>query len=142
MLKMLIAIDGSDHARRAVEAVGRLLPQTHGIRALLLNVREGVAYYGELPPFDFEAVERVQRAAQDELLEAALTHARGCGLVEVSSATAVGQPAAEIVRLAQAEQVDQIVMGTHGKGALGSLFLGSVVQRVVHLAQVPVLLVK
>jgi nucleotide-binding universal stress UspA family protein len=33
-------------------------------------------------------------------------------------------------------------MGTHGRGAVGSLLIGSVAQRVVHLAKVPVLLVK
>jgi nucleotide-binding universal stress UspA family protein len=54
----------------------------------------------------------------------------------------VGEPAAEIVRLADERGVDQIVMGTHGRGAVVSLFLGSVAQRVVHLSKVPVLLVK
>jgi nucleotide-binding universal stress UspA family protein len=37
---------------------------------------------------------------------------------------------------------DMILIGTHGRSALGGLFLGSVAQRVVHLAAVPVLLVK
>ena len=50
--------------------------------------------------------------------------------------------AQEIVRVAEERDVDQIVMGTHGRGAVGSLLLGSVAQRVVHQTKVPVLLVR
>lgn len=37
---------------------------------------------------------------------------------------------------------DQIVMGTHGRGALKDFFMGSITQKVVHLSKIPVLLVK
>lgn len=142
MLKMLIAVDGSDHARRAVEAVARLAAQMPAVEVVLLNVADAAVYYGELPPFDYESIERMRRQHQERVLEEALAHARGCGLQALSTQSAVGMAASEIVRVAEQRAVDQIVMGTHGKGALGSLFLGSVAQRVVHLAKVPVLLVK
>lgn len=67
---------------------------------------------------------------QDQLLATALTHARASGLQQVVTLGVEGLPATEIV------------MGTHGRSALGGLLLGSVAQRVVHLAKVPVLLVK
>jgi nucleotide-binding universal stress UspA family protein len=142
MMKMLIAVDGSEHARRAIEAAARLATQVKAAQVLLLNVGDAMVYYGELPPFDFEAIERAQRQHQEQLLEQALTQARACGLETVSTQSAVGAPAQEIVRVAEERGVDQIVMGTHGRGAMGTLFLGSVAQRVVHLAKVPVLLVK
>ena len=53
-----------------------------------------------------------------------------------------GMIAPEIVRVATVAGIDQIAMGTRGLGSLGSFLLGSVAQRVVHLAGVPVLLVK
>ena len=84
MLKMLIAVDGSEPALRAVETVARLATQTQGLQAWLLNVREGPVYYGELPPFDYEAIERLQRQRRQELLDAALAHTRRCGLESVS----------------------------------------------------------
>ena len=54
----------------------------------------------------------------------------------------IGDPAAEIVRVAKAEGVDAIVMGTRGMRALGNLALGSTATKVIHLAEVPVTLVK
>lgn len=142
MLKMLIAVDGSEPALRAVETVARLAPQMHGLHAWLLNVREAPVYYGELPPFDAEAIEKLQRQGQQELLDAALAHARRCGLESVWVLSAVGEAASEIVRAADAHAVAQIAMGTHGRSPLGSLLIGSVAQRVIHLSSVPVLLVK
>jgi nucleotide-binding universal stress UspA family protein len=141
-MKMLIAVDGSEHARRAIEAAARLTATVQGVEAVLVNVGDPPVYYGELPPFDYEPIERAQRQQQEALLDAALNHAKGCGLARATTQSAVGNPAAEIVRVAEERGVDQIVMGTHGKGALGTFFLGSVAQRVVHLAKVPVLLVK
>jgi len=143
MLKMLIAVDGSAHARRAIDTVARLAPQVKdGIRAVLLNVGEPMLYYGDLPPFDYESFERMQRQQQERLLEDAAADARAGGLQEVSTQSAVGEPATEILRVAREHAVDQIVMGTHGRGQLGTLFLGSVAQRVLQGAPVPVLLVR
>lgn len=142
MLKLLIAVDGSDHARRAIETAARLSAQVGEAQALLLNVGEGAVFYGELTPIDYEGLEQARLAHQRRLLDEARSHARGCGMQQVSTLSATGSTADEIARVADEQGVDQIVMGTHGKGALGSLFLGSTAQRVVHLSKVPVLLVK
>lgn len=141
-MKMLIAVDGSEHARRAIEAAARLAQQMRSAEVVLLNVADAMVYYGELPPFDLEAVERAQRQHQERLLTEAEEQARACGLQKVLTQSAVGPTAQEILRVADERGVDQIVMGTHGRGAVGSLLLGSVAQRVVHQAKVPVLLVR
>ena len=54
----------------------------------------------------------------------------------------VGTPAEAIVQYANEQAVDYIVMGRQGQGGLQSLLLGSVVNKVLHLANCPVLLVK
>lgn len=141
MLKLLIAVDGSEHARQAIEAAARL-GRAQPVQALLLNVADEIVYYGELPPFDAQAVEQAQRARQQQVLAEAQAQALAGGLTQVEIQGTSGHAADEIVRVASERAVDQIVMGTHGRGALRSLFLGSVAQRVVHLAKVPVLLVK
>ena len=142
MLKVLVAVDGSVHAQRAIEAVVRLQAQSKGLEALLVNVRQWPVFYGDLPPRDYESIERDQIRRQKELLETTQAAARRSGLELVSTLGEAGEPAAEITRVAEENGVDQIVMGTHGRGAVGSLLIGSVAQRVVHLAKVPVLLVK
>lgn len=141
-MKVLIAVDGSEPSRRAVDAIAHLASQMAGLQAVLVNVRSGAEVVGTLPAFDFEAIEVAQRRQQEELLHAELARARASGLGSATIWTAVGLPAQEIVRAAEHLQADQIAMGTHGLGAFGSLVLGSVAQRVVHLARMPVLLVR
>jgi nucleotide-binding universal stress UspA family protein len=51
-------------------------------------------------------------------------------------------PALSIVEYAQNHEIDLIVMGTHGRGALAHLVMGSVAERVVRLARCPVLTVR
>jgi phosphoketolase len=48
-MKMLIAVDGSEHARRAIEAVARLAKQMQSVEVVLLNVADAMVFYGELP---------------------------------------------------------------------------------------------
>jgi nucleotide-binding universal stress UspA family protein len=54
----------------------------------------------------------------------------------------VAQPVGEILRYAAAKNIDLIVMGTHGRGAMAQMFLGSVAERVVRRAPCPVLTVR
>lgn len=54
----------------------------------------------------------------------------------------IGSAAAAVIAPAAEHDCDVIVMGTRGMGAVGSLVMGSVAQKVVHLAPVPVTLVK
>ncbi len=51
-------------------------------------------------------------------------------------------PAREIARLASELDCDLIVMGTHGRGRIAGLVMGSVAMKVVHVATLPVMLVK
>ena len=57
-------------------------------------------------------------------------------------ATRVGHPFVEIVRYARDQNVDLIVMGTHGRGPVGHMLLGSVAEKVVRKAPCPVLTVR
>lgn len=74
-------------------------------------------------------------------LESLLTEAERSAL-RARLLTRVGHPFVEIVRYAREESIDLIVMGTHGRGAVGHLLLGSVAERVVRKAPCPVLTVR
>jgi nucleotide-binding universal stress UspA family protein len=142
MLNMLIAVDGSDHARRAIDAVAGMARAGAPLEVTLLHVREEPIIYGDLPVVSIDEIEATQKMIQDKLLAEAESHARKSGLTLRPTQRAMGLAAPEIVRVATEMQADQVVMGTHGRGAMGTLFLGSVSQRVIHLAPMPVLLVK
>ena len=57
-------------------------------------------------------------------------------------ATRIGSPYSEIVRYAAQHRIDLIVLGTHGRGPLSHMLLGSVAERVVRTAPCPVLTVR
>lgn len=54
----------------------------------------------------------------------------------------IGKPFAEIIRYAREQSIDLIVLGTHGRSALGSMLLGSVAEKVVRKAPCAVLTVR
>jgi len=142
MLKLLIPVDGSEHSQHAIEAVAKLAKAQARLELILLHVASPPAFYGELTPAGFEELDSAVRANQTSVLETATRMAKDCGLNVIASKGVTGMVAPEIVRAASEAGVDQIVMGTRGMGALGGVLLGSVAQRVVHMASMPVLLVK
>ena len=56
--------------------------------------------------------------------------------------TQVGHPFLQIIRYAKERSIDLIVLGTHGRGPIGHMFLGSVAEKVVRKAPCPVLTVR
>jgi nucleotide-binding universal stress UspA family protein len=61
---------------------------------------------------------------------------------QVQLALRTGSPFVEIIRYARDQQIDLIVMGTHGRGPIAHMLLGSVAERVVRKAPCPVLTVR
>jgi nucleotide-binding universal stress UspA family protein len=74
-------------------------------------------------------------------MDAAEGRVRAAG-VKVSKVTDEGAAWSEIVRRAEKEKYDLIVMGTHGRAGLAHLFLGSVAERVIRKAPCPVVTVR
>ncbi|APD08239.1 MULTISPECIES: universal stress protein [Thermus] len=133
---ILLAYDGSDHAKRAAR-IAKMEAEAHGARLVVVHVYEPVPdYLGE--PFFQEALKRRLERAEKVLVEAV-------GLTGVPREDALlleGRPAEAILEAAIGEQADLIVMGTRGLGAIGSLFMGSQSQKVLAEAPCPVLLVR
>ncbi len=130
--------DLSAHSRYAFR-LARLLARDHGARLVVLFVHSSpdpMVSYGP-------ALERLQPPEDRARLERALRRfrARDSG-VAVEHRLAEGEPAEEILRVAQKVGCDLIVMGTHGRTGLGRLLMGSVAEQVVRRAPCPVLTVK
>lgn len=139
MLKILAPLDGSNHAARVVDHLLALAQQTRQLEVQLLNVREAV----DAPQVQrFWSAEQIAEFQQKEgklLLEPAAKRLAAAG-VNHSAEVVVGDIAPTIA--AQAKGYDLIVMGTRGMGSIANLLLGSVASKVIHLAPVPVQLIK
>lgn len=84
--------------------------------------------------------EEMEKAARDRL--AGLLNEHKGAEVRAQLALRWGSPFVEIVRYAKSENIDLIVMGSHGLGPIGHMLMGSVAEKVVRKAPCPVLIVR
>lgn len=128
--------DFSDSARPAL-SLARRLAREHGARLIVLHVMNPTVLYGELGMTI--PLPEMQNALRDELraqLEAIVGEdGADCRIAE-------GLAAAEILRTARETSCDLIVLGTHGRGGVARVLLGSVAVEVLRQAPCPVLAVK
>lgn len=142
MHKLLVAIDGSDHARRALEYALKLARENGPIELHLLTVQPEANVYGEIQVYvTEEQMAKLQRRHSEDIIAPAVEAAKKAGVAHTSEIV-VGDAAATIVKRAEELGCDGIVAGTQGRGAVGSLLMGSVALKVVHLTKLPVTLIK
>ncbi len=144
MRLVLLPVDGSASAQRAVNALRDLARTAPGLHAILLNVEPAVPLLQRMVdgrPDEVRRIEGPLREAGERLLAPAKAELEGAG-VRCTAFVELGDPADTIVARAKEWSADLIVMGTHDRSAMGSLLLGSVAQKVLQRAAVPVMLVK
>ena len=132
---IVLAIDGSQPSDRAVDYAGRLAKES-GSRIIAVHVKEIMAgrAAGPVHVDEDEILTKVRgqiKQFNDDGIKAEL---------QVTSSM-TGGPAHIIADAAVKESADVIVTGTRGHTALAGVFLGSVAQRLLHLAGCPVLVV-
>lgn len=140
MKKILVPVDGSEASARALRVAGERARLIKG-ELHVLHV-EPPMHYEEMRVYVVrEDLEKVRAEASRRVLDAA---------AQVASAEQVahtehlrhGEVAHVIADIVKEKGIEEVVMGTRGMGTLGTLFLGSVAYRVVHLVHVPVTLVR
>jgi len=137
--RILVPTDGSREGRRAIgHAID--LAEAHGATVTTLYVINTVSYNGVPMESSWQSVSTLltsdAQAALDEVVD--IGAERG---VTVETEIIEGSPSREIMQAAETHDCDLIVMGTHGRGGLNRLLLGSVTEKVVRDARVPVLTV-
>ncbi len=140
--RIVVATDFSACSEEAWNLARRVTASSHG-ELVVTHVLTETPLYGE-GPFSVAGVREVYRQAREwaaSSLEDWVGKARGEGLA-ARAALRTGAPHEEIVALARDERADLIVIGTHGRGGLDRVLLGSVADRVVRLAPCPVLTVR
>lgn len=141
MKKILLAIDGSDHSKRAAQVAGEL---SAGLRIPVdvVNVVSDATLVTAGPVHEYARIEKIA-LSQRELLQAlgadlvvqAANTVREAGGDVGTTDVLIGAPAHEIVRYADSHNADCIVMGRRGLGDVGGLFMGSVSHKVGHLTE-------
>ncbi len=139
--KILVPLDGSELAE-AILPQARMLAQCGGGEIVLLRVVStiGLESLGVDAALARSAMEMVRAEAQ-QYLDRMAQYLKLKG-VKASTALREGIVADMILDYAEANLVDLIAMSTHGRSGLGRWLIGSVADRVVRGAKVPVLLVR
>ncbi|MCE9641342.1 MAG: universal stress protein [Betaproteobacteria bacterium] len=139
MLKVLVPVDGSNNSLRTVQfLIQKAALYKEPLEIHLLNVQHpfpgtirGVHEQAEQYHHD-EGIKAL--AAARKLLDAAQ--------LKYAYHIVVGEAGEVIAHFCKDKAIQQIVMGTRGAGAVANMVLGSVATKVLHLVEVPVLLVK
>ena len=139
--RVLLAVDGSAHAARAVEYVCRFGDEGIPVEASLVNVQLPILSGNVRRFVSQEMIDSYHREEGDAALQDAKQALTRAG-IRFESRIMAGHLAQTIVRLAEEDRCARIVMGTRGLGAIGNVVLGSVAYNVVHLASIPVTLIK
>jgi nucleotide-binding universal stress UspA family protein len=135
---ILVPVDGSANSLRALKHAAERFRDSPHAHLLLLNVQPALPSSRHVPRAMIK--DHHQRMSEEALAPArALAERLG---VTFDCYMRVGDPAEVIASFAQRTRCWEIVMGTRGLGRMRGLLLGSVTTKVVHLATVPVTLVK
>jgi nucleotide-binding universal stress UspA family protein len=142
MLKILLPVDGSECSDRAVDfVIEKMLAREGGVDLHLLTVHAPIPYASAVSAIGGDKVEQYYHDEGEVTLKSARLRL-DAAKVGYAHHIVVGDPADVIARFAQEIKVDLIVIGTRGRGLLGKMIMGSVASKVVHLAELPVLLIK
>jgi nucleotide-binding universal stress UspA family protein len=141
MLKTLLAVDGSQYSLHAVAyVINRISLAKLDWDIHLINVQNplhgGISTFinaAQIRHYHHDEGMKVLASARDLLDKAGVAH---------QDHLFVGEPAEVIARFAKEHAFDEIVMGTRGLSGISSVLVGSVTTKVIHLAEMPVLLVK
>jgi universal stress protein A len=139
---ILVPTDFSEPASAALRWARTLAAEFKGQLHLLHVVAEPYLYpWGsELSAFPLaDVMAQSEQAAKTQLQT--LAASAELPVDRLTTATALGTPVDRILDYASANGIDLIVMGTHGRGVVGHMLLGSVAERVVRRSSVPVLTV-
>lgn len=142
MLKLLVATDGSAYSDHAVDyAIRRAGTCREPVLVHLLNVQTPLQGVNVKLFISQESIQEYYRDEGNAVLAPAVERLKHAGL-GCEPHIGVGDTAQVIVEYARHQGCDEIVMGTHGRGGLAGAVMGSVAQKVIHQAIIPVVLVK
>jgi nucleotide-binding universal stress UspA family protein len=142
---ILIPTDGSEQSQRAVQ-YGIDIARLHGSRITGIHVIPDyhllIAYEGAFDPVTEERIEEEAKARADTYLGFVRNACAECGIHCTTLCETSDHPYDAILRAAESNACDLIVMTSHGRKGLAAVLLGSETRKVLTHAKVPVLVVR
>lgn len=151
MLRILLAVDGSEHDASSTETLGRLFGGRSDVHVTVLTIahmrlpeapsfRSGIV--PSIPPLrEMEEWEAQIQQDSTDIVSAARQDLLAHGF-DVETRVEWGPPAEGVLAAADDGEYDLIAMGRYGAGKVADLFVGSVSGRVLQRAKIPVLVVR
>lgn len=137
--KILVAIDGSEHSKKAIREAVTLIENLKTACSLtILHVNQTVPIVDPAVSEEMDIEQMISEEGR-RILTLAEAHLAGAN-VEFASKSVIGDPATEISK--SALDHDLIIMGSRGLGAISEIVLGSVSHKVIKQSKCPVLIVK
>jgi nucleotide-binding universal stress UspA family protein len=146
-MKILIATDGSEYSKSAVEKCCEMFGGTKDKIVRIVAVYENVfPVAGEPFAISAEYYQQLENDAKAQAekfaADAAELIKKNCGEITAETEVANGSPARAIIESAQEWGADLIIVGSHGRGFWGRMMIGSVSDAVMHHAPCSVLIVR
>jgi len=141
--KILVPLDGSELAETALEHVVAIAKGRPIDKVILIRVLESLI----IDVKDYIGAERVREAEEKiegnakKYLDKTASKLKKDGIPVETRIVVNGQPAARILEVAKEEDVDLIIMSTHGRSGVPRWLFGSVAHRVLVHSSIPILLV-
>jgi nucleotide-binding universal stress UspA family protein len=142
--QLLFPVDFSDVGVHALRYARSFAQSYKATLHLLHVVDEASQYWMALGPNSLPVgppPEELIQASRTQLERFIQEHLADAGL-KLQSDVVLGRPFLEIIRYARENNIDLIIMGTHGRGGIQHVLLGSVAERVVRKAPCPVLTIR
>ena len=141
MLKIFIAVDGSEPALEAVRHALALIRGGLRAQVVLANVQEPATLYELVTSRDPDRIAAASLDAGEHLMAPARALLDAAG-VSYETDVGVGDAGHMLVEMIENAGADMVIVGAKGQGALSSALLGSVSQAVAHASPVPVTIVR
>lgn len=140
--KILVGVDGSKYSEKAFELACFIAAKCNA-SLLIVNISEVLGREGSVS-FDMpkKARQELEKGGNIPLLERCRSEAKDAGIIDVQTLTTSGHVAEMILRIADLEGADMIVLGRRGLNAPKEFLLGSVSYNVSHHAKCPVVIAR
>jgi nucleotide-binding universal stress UspA family protein len=135
--RVLLPVDGKDHAQQAYELARELFPDGTFVLLHVINPADAsFSIDGTMPNFPDEWYEQ-QKSHAEAAFETLETQAQEDG-IETESIVELGKPVRKILDTIEAEDIDHVVMGSHGRQGVSRILLGSTAESVTRCSSAPV----